>query len=75
MVHNCKFGFTTSAVSLIMSYLSQCRQTDGALSVVLPITSGVVQGSVHGLLLFSMFINDIVYQITSCLVHLYAGDF
>jgi hypothetical protein len=39
-----QFGFTISAVSLIMSYLSersQCVQTDGALSV-LSITSGVV---------------------------------
>jgi hypothetical protein len=35
-----QFGFMTSAVSLIMSYLSdrcQCVQTNGALSAVLPV--------------------------------------
>jgi hypothetical protein len=72
-----QFGFTTKTVSLIMSYLSdrsQCVQMDGALSAVLPITSGVVQGSLLGSLVFSMFINDIAYQITSCPVHLYAED-
>jgi hypothetical protein len=73
-----QFSFTTtSVISLIMSYLSdrsQCVQTDDALSVVLSITLGVVQGSVLGLLLFSMFIKDIVCQITSCRVHLYADD-
>jgi hypothetical protein len=60
-----------------MSYLSdrsQCVQADGTLSDVLPILLGVVQGSVLGPLLFSMFINDIVSQITSCRVHLYADD-
>jgi hypothetical protein len=68
------FGFTTSAVSLIKSYhsnRSQCVKTDGTLSVVLPIASGLVQGTVLGPLLFSMFISDIVHQITSCRVHLY----
>jgi hypothetical protein len=58
-----------------MSYLSdrsQCVQTDGALSAVLLITSGVVQGCpVLVPLLFSMFINDIVCQITSCRVQIY----
>jgi hypothetical protein len=71
------YGFTTGAFSLIMPYLSdhgQCVQTDGALSADLPITSGVVQGSVLGPLLFSMLINDIVHQITSCCVYLYADD-
>jgi hypothetical protein len=60
-----------------MSYLSdrsQCVQADGTLSDVLPITSGIVQGSVLGPLPFSMFINDIVSQITSCRAHLYADD-
>jgi Reverse transcriptase (RNA-dependent DNA polymerase) len=72
-----QFGFATSAVRLIMSYLSdrsQCVWADGSASNVLSVTSGVVQGSVLGPLLFSMFINDIVAQITSCRVHLYADD-
>jgi hypothetical protein len=53
---------------------SQCVKADGTLSDVLPITSGVVQGSVLGPLLFSMFIKDIVAHITSCRVHLDADD-
>jgi hypothetical protein len=72
-----QFRFTTSAVSLIMSHLSDrrhCVRMDGALSAVLPKTSGIVHGSVFGPLLFSMFINGIVHQITSCRVHLYADD-
>jgi hypothetical protein len=72
-----QFGFATSAVCLLMSYLSdrsQCVWADGSASNVLPVTSGVVQESVLGPLLFSMFINDIVSQITLCRVHLYADD-
>jgi hypothetical protein len=72
-----KFCYKTSSVSLNMSYLSdrsQCVQTDGALSAVLPITSGIFHGSILGPLLFSMLINDIIYQINSCHVHLYADD-
>jgi hypothetical protein len=64
-----QFRFTTSVVSPIMSLLSdlsQCVQTNSALSVV--------QGSVLSPLLFSMFINDIVHQITLYLVHFYADD-
>jgi hypothetical protein len=53
-----------------MSYVSNRSQC----ADVLPITSGVVQGSVLGTLLFSMIINDIVLQIPSCRVHFYAND-
>jgi ribonucleases P/MRP protein subunit RPP40 len=72
-----QFDFPTSAVRLIMSYISdrsKCMQAESTLSDFLPITAGVDQGSVLGLLLFSMFINDIISQITSCRVQLYADD-
>jgi hypothetical protein len=72
-----QFDFPTSAVRLIMSYISNrsnCIQADNTLSDVLPIMLGVVQGFVLGPLLFSMFINDIVSQTRSFRVHLYSDD-
>jgi hypothetical protein len=68
-----QFGFTTSAVSLIMSYLSD-RSPVCADSRCFIGCSSHNFGCCAGPLLFSMFINDIVYQITSCHVHLFADD-
>jgi hypothetical protein len=72
-----QYGFTTCAVGLIRSYLSNRTQyvfANGQSSSFLPLTTGVVQGSVLGPILFSLFINDITSQITSCSYHLYADD-
>jgi hypothetical protein len=71
------YGFTSSATSLIRSYLNgrmQCVCVDGVNSEFLPINAGVVQASVLGLIIFSLFIKDIVQQIrfSTCLI--YADD-
>jgi Reverse transcriptase (RNA-dependent DNA polymerase) len=71
------YGFSTSAVQLIKSYLegrSQIVVVDGVTSESKRVISGVVQGSVLGPLLFSLFINDIAGEICNASYHLYADD-
>jgi ribonucleases P/MRP protein subunit RPP40 len=65
------------AVALVGSYLSdrfQCVFVGGIFSELIAVTRDVVQGSVLGTLLFSIFINDIVAQIDFCRFHMYADD-
>jgi hypothetical protein len=72
---SCQYKFSTSAVDLIRSLLwgrMQWVWIGSQASEILPVASGVVQGSLLGSLLFSLFINDIMSVIVSC--HVYVDD-
>jgi hypothetical protein len=67
------FKFRGTAMALVGSYLSdncQCVSSGGILSELIAVTRGVVQSSVLGPLLFSIFNNDIVAQIDFCRFHM-----
>ena len=72
-----KFGFESSAVKLIKSYLcdrSQYVEVDKVRSETAMLSCGVPQGSILGPLLFSLFINDLPSVLNDCSFHMYADD-
>ncbi len=70
-------GLSEHAIGLFNNYLSnrtQCLQADGFISSSLNVTKGVPHGSVLGLLLFTIYINNIDQNVNNTHFHYYADD-
>ena len=72
-----KYRVTGDLWSWFKSYLSsqmQCAKINQQFSGLLPVVSGVPQGSILGPLLFTLYINDLLQSLSVARPHLFADD-
>ena len=70
-------GFSLNAVKLMLSYSKNRKQQvqiNNKFSSENIVIAGVPQGSIDGLLLFNLFINDLIFFIQYCTLSNYADD-
>ena len=71
------FGIDFATLKWVRSYVTDCKQktfVNGTLSDHHPIVCGVSQGSILGLLLFLVYINDLPMWCLSSTLRMYADD-
>jgi hypothetical protein len=78
LIEKCKhFGFDENALHWLESYLLDRKQhtvVNGAFSDVINVKHGVPQGSKLAAILFIMYINDLINNLPSVKINLYADD-
>ncbi|CDQ61812.1 unnamed protein product [Oncorhynchus mykiss] len=70
-------GFSNDCLAWFTNYFSdraQCVKSEGLLPGPLAVFMGVPQGSILGLTLFSVYINDVDLATGDSLIHLYTDD-
>ena len=71
------YGFSKETLKLMKGYLKNRKkkvQINNKFSSERDVITGVPQGSIDGLLLFNLFINDLVFFIEQCTLNNYAYD-
>ena len=72
-----RFGFGENSINCFIRYLSdrfQAVSLDNELSSPLAVLSGLPQESILGLVLFTLYINDLPFCVDVCRVMMYAED-